>query len=137
MGDLHGRARRLGPFVAFWVPLVIITRTVLTDLVRSVAFGQGRTAFGASSMQTAAWARQLTTSRWSRALYGGLKAVTFCALGAWLAWQDMKPTREIRNALQISIDLLVYATTLFSVIRAVPVLWEGRQFIRAVDTDGN
>src|SRR3970040_1305091 len=34
------------PFVPFWVPLVIITRTVLTDLIRSAAFGQGKTPFG-------------------------------------------------------------------------------------------
>lgn len=124
------------PFVVYWVPIVIITRTVLTDLVRSVAFGQGRTAFGKDSMQSAAWARQLTTSRWSRALYGGLKAVTFCALGAWLAWQDMKPAAELRRTLQWTVDALVYATTAFSVLRGIPVLWEGRAFLRSAEAPG-
>src|SRR6185369_11672437 len=82
------------PFVPHWVPLVIITRTVLTDMIRSVAFGEGRTAFGPSSLQTSKWAQQLVSSRWSRGVYGGLKAVTFCALGLLLTLPATNPTAE-------------------------------------------
>jgi CDP-diacylglycerol---glycerol-3-phosphate 3-phosphatidyltransferase len=124
------------PFVPYWVPILIITRTVLTDFVRSVAFGQGKTAFGSEGMQSARGARELTTSRWSRAAYGGLKAVTFCALGAALAWQDFKSTTETRMAVQWTIDILVYATVVFSILRAIPVVWEGRRFIAAIDKPG-
>lgn len=126
-------AIRRDPFgvalVPIWVPLVIITRTVLTDFVRSVAFGSGRTPFGPNSMQNSAWARQLTSSRWSRGLYGGLKAVCFCALGLLLAWQGIAHSSITTGELRFAVDLLVYATTFFALLRAVPVLWDGRQYI--------
>lgn len=117
------------PFVPYWVPIVIITRTVLTDLIRSAAFGEGKTPFGGDGMQSSAWARQLTASRWSRASYGILKAVCFCALGLLLAWPKVRPSSELGGAARLSVDILVYATTMFAVIRAIPVLWEGRRFI--------
>ncbi|MDQ3522727.1 MAG: CDP-alcohol phosphatidyltransferase family protein [Gemmatimonadota bacterium] len=126
-------AIRRDPFgvalVPFWVPIVIITRTVLTDFIRSVAFGSGRTPFGPNSMQNSAWARQLTTSRWSRALYGGLKAVCFCALGLLLAWQGITHSPITAGEFRAVVDLLVYATTFFALLRAVPVIWDGRQYI--------
>jgi CDP-diacylglycerol--glycerol-3-phosphate 3-phosphatidyltransferase len=118
-------------FVPYWVPLVIITRTVLTDMIRSVAFGQGKTAFGTSSMQEAAWAKQLVSSNWSRALYAGLKAVSFCALGLLLAWPRVRPAVEVSSTARLVVDVIVYITTIFAVVRAVPVLWEGRRFISA------
>ena len=124
------------PYVAYWVPLVIITRTVLTDLVRSVAFGQGRSAFGSDSMHTSAWARALTASRWSRAAYGGLKAVSFCALGLLLAWPRLRSSTMPGAEARLAVDALVYVTTLFAVLRAVPVLWEGRRYFGTLDRAG-
>jgi CDP-diacylglycerol--glycerol-3-phosphate 3-phosphatidyltransferase len=131
-------AIRRDPFgvalVPIWVPIVIITRTVLTDFVRSVAFGSGRTPFGPNSMQNSAWARQLTASRWSRALYGGLKAVCFCALGVLLAWQGITHSPITADELRLAVNLLVYATTFFALLRAVPVIWDGRQYILTLST---
>ncbi|MEX2179285.1 MAG: CDP-alcohol phosphatidyltransferase family protein [Gemmatimonadaceae bacterium] len=118
--------------VPYWVPLVIITRTVLTDFIRSVAFGEGKTPFGADGMQASAWARQLTASRWSRASYGILKAVCFCALGLLLAWPSVNASVRPSEAVRFWVDILVYATTAFAVLRAVPVLWEGRHYIATV-----
>ena len=122
------------PLIPYWVPLIIITRTVLTDLIRSVAFGEGRTPFGTDGVQASAWARQLTASRWSRASYGILKAICFCALGVVLAW----PAASVRLSATtlIAVDALVYATTAFAVMRAIPVLWEGRRFLFAHGTAG-
>lgn len=117
------------PFVPYWVPLVIITRTVLTDLIRSVAFGEGKTPFGADGMQSARWARELTASRWSRAGYGILKAVCFCALGLLLAWPYVHPSSEMGGAARFAVDVLVYVTMAFAVLRAVPVFWEGRRLL--------
>lgn len=121
------------PFVPMWVPLVIVTRTVLTDFVRSVAFGQGKTPFGAKGMQATPWAYQLTASRWSRAAYGILKAVCFCALGLLLAWPNVEQYSELGALARLGVDILVYATTIFAVIRAIPVLWDGRRYIAAVN----
>lgn len=123
------------PFVPYWVPLVIITRTVLTDMIRSVAFGAGKTAFGSSGMQTSAWAKQLVSSRWSRGVYGGLKAVAFCALGLLLAWPRVRSNADFADSARLVVDGLVYLTTIFAIVRAIPVLWEGRRFLTTVPSN--
>jgi CDP-diacylglycerol---glycerol-3-phosphate 3-phosphatidyltransferase len=117
------------PLVALWVPLVMIARTVLTDFIRSAAFGQGRTPFGRKSLQATPWARQLTASRWSRAGYGVLKAVAFCGLGLLLAWPTLGAPESVGAVVRISVDALVLATVIFSIFRAVPVIWDGWQYV--------
>ena len=117
------------PLVGLWVPMAMITRTVLTDFVRSVAFGQGHTPFGPSSMQTAGLGHHLTASRWSRAVYGVAKAVCFCALGLLIAAQAAAVNATALSQLRLAVDVLVYFTVGFSIVRAVPVLWDGRRFI--------
>ena len=125
--DANGR-----PLVPYWVPFVIITRTVLTDLVRSVAFQKGKTPFGKKTMMQSAWAKQLVSSRWSRAAYGVLKAVVFCLLGIVLALDRMHLAGGWVVTFRLTTDLLVYATAAFCVVRAVPVLWDGRKYFLAV-----
>lgn len=117
------------PFVPLWVPLVMIARTVLTDLVRSAALREGRTPFGESTLQESWWAKQLVSSRWSRAAYGVLKAVAFCALGIALAWERLRGLDEWIAIWRIITDVLVYGTVAFAVIRGLPVLWEGRRYV--------
>ena len=34
------------------------------------------------------------------------------------------------------VDLLVYATVVFAIVRAVPVLWEGRRYVAPVRSAG-
>ncbi len=116
------------PFVAYWVPVVIITRTVVTDLIRSVAFQKGKTPFGAKTMMESGWAKQLVSSRWSRAAYGVMKAVVFCALGIVLAIERMGVTAPWADLVRLATDILVYATAAFCVVRAVPVIWDGRRY---------
>lgn len=117
------------PLVALWVPMVMIARTVVTDVIRSVAFGQGRTPFGESSMQRSRWAKQLTSARWSRALYGGMKAVAFCGLGLLLARPSFGVFAGSESTLRVALDLLVGATVAFSIARAIPVVWDGRRYV--------
>jgi len=117
--------------VPYWVPVAIVTRTVLTDFIRSVAFGQGKTPFGAKTMMDSGWAKQLVSSRWSRALYGIMKAIVFCALGAMLAAQRMRASGPVWQAFALATDVLVYLTAAFCIVRAVPVLWDGRKYFVA------
>ena len=121
--DIDGNA-----MVPYWVPFVIIVRTVATDLVRSIAFQGGKTPFGATTMMESPWARQLVASRWSRAAYGGMKTAVFCALGLVLAFERMHSTGAAFGVFRIVTDVLVYATTIFCVVRGVPVLWDGRHY---------
>jgi CDP-diacylglycerol--glycerol-3-phosphate 3-phosphatidyltransferase len=124
--DIDGRS-----MVPYWVPFIIIARTVLTDLVRSVAFQAGKTPFGEKTMMESAWARQLVASRWSRATYGIMKAVAFCALGLVLALERMRATGVSVERFRDATDLLVYATAIFCVVRAIPVFWDGRHYFIA------
>ncbi|HEX6068193.1 MAG TPA: CDP-alcohol phosphatidyltransferase family protein [Longimicrobiaceae bacterium] len=123
------------PFVALWVPLAMIARTVMTDFIRTLAFRHGRTPFGARGMQDSAWAQQLTASRWSRAAYGGLKAVSFCGLALLLAWPSLATLAGTGALLRIAVDTLVLLTVLFSLVRAVPVLWDGRRYVEALKVE--
>ncbi|MGH7447942.1 MAG: CDP-alcohol phosphatidyltransferase family protein [Longimicrobiales bacterium] len=122
------------PLVPLWVPLVMITRTVVTDLIRSVAFAQGRTPFGPNSLQEAGWARELTASRWSRAAYGALKASCFCALGILLVWQIAAPGYAGLALIRGIVEAMVIATVAFAIVRAVPVLWDGRRFVATISS---
>jgi CDP-diacylglycerol--glycerol-3-phosphate 3-phosphatidyltransferase len=110
--------------------LVIITRTILTDMVRSLAFQKGKTPFGRKTMMESPWARQLVSSRWSRGLYGIMKAVVFCALGVILALDRMAAQGPALDILRTATDLLVYLVTFFAVVRGVPVIWDGRRYFR-------
>ena len=116
------------PFVPYWVPVAIIARTVVTDLIRSVAFQRGKTAFGEKTMMETAWARQLTATRWSRALYGVLKVAAFCSLGLVLGLERMGQTGATMRMARIATDVLVYATAVFCIVRAIPVVWDGRKY---------
>jgi CDP-diacylglycerol--glycerol-3-phosphate 3-phosphatidyltransferase len=123
------------PFVALWVPLAMIARTVMTDFIRTLAFRHGRTPFGARGMQDSPWAQQLTASRWSRAAYGGLKAVSFCGLALLLAWPSLATLAGTGALLRIAVDTLVLLTVLFSLVRAVPVLWDGRRYVEGLKVE--
>ena len=90
--------------------------------------------FGANTLQKSSWAVALTSSRWSRALYGVLKAVAFCALGAAFAWDRAEDTGGYLVFRKIT-DALVYATVALGVARGIPVLWEGRAYMAEVDAE--
>lgn len=119
------------PFVPYWVPVIIIARTVVTDLIRSVAFQKGKTPFGQKSMMESGWAKQLTATRWSRAVYGVLKVVAFCSLGLVLGLERMGQTGTLMDAVRLVTEILVYATAIVCVVRAVPVVWDGRRYFRS------
>jgi CDP-diacylglycerol--glycerol-3-phosphate 3-phosphatidyltransferase len=119
------------PFVPYWVPVAIIARTIVTDLIRSVAFQKGKTPFGQKSMMESGWAKQLTATRWSRAVYGVLKVVAFCSLGLVLGLERMGQTGDLMHTVRLVTEILVYATTIVCVVRAVPVVWDGRRYFRS------
>lgn len=125
------------PYVPYWVPLVIITRTVVTDLIRSVAFQKGKTPFGKKTMQETPLGKQLVSSRWSRGSYGALKAVAFCALGIVFVLDRMQATGGLVNAVRLATDVLVYATAIFCVVRAVPVIWDGKGYFTGPGTESS
>ncbi len=122
---------------SFWVPIIIVARGFLTDLVRSVAFAKGQTPFGKKTHLRSAIARFLCASRFSRALYGVTKAIVFIWLGLYISMQAaiIKHNWEIpffyvKAARDIGM-FLVYITLVMCVLRGIPVLWESRYLLLA------
>ncbi|MCE2930675.1 MAG: CDP-alcohol phosphatidyltransferase family protein, partial [Vampirovibrionales bacterium] len=64
-------------WIPLWMPLLVITRGVWVDGLRSFALQKGCTAFGESSMMKSWWGVLLTSSRFSRWTYALTKAVAF------------------------------------------------------------
>jgi CDP-diacylglycerol--glycerol-3-phosphate 3-phosphatidyltransferase len=126
----------LGLF-SFWVPIIVVTRGFLTDLIRGVAFAKGQTPFGKKTHLRSKIAVFLCASRFSRAVYGVSKAIVFVWLGIYITLRaginsgmfslPGLSMRIIYNAGMI----LVYVTVVMCVLRGIPVLWESRDLLLA------
>lgn len=126
-------------WVGAWVPMVVASRGIITDGLRSMALAQGYTAFGSSSMMSNPICHFLTASRFSRALYGTAKAVVFLVI--ILTYIPNLEYLNILNHVQhfyisefqptmiLISNILVYITVGMCVIRGIPVIIESRRFI--------
>jgi CDP-diacylglycerol--glycerol-3-phosphate 3-phosphatidyltransferase len=136
--NLYWIAFALLGWVAAWVPMVVVTRGILTDGLRSIALSQGYTAFGSDTMMKNKFFHFLTASRFSRAVYGIAKTVVFLLLiiahipnmefnclsvSQYMFYMSIKPT------LVLWADIFVYITVAMCVIRGIPVILESRQYI--------
>lgn len=118
--------------ISFWVPVIVISRGFLTDLVRAMAFAKGKTAFGEQTMISAAWARLLVSSRVSRGIYAGLKVAAFCYLTALLVLGSAPARLGLPSPgglLYVGSQVIVYTVVGMCVIRGVPVVWDGRRYL--------
>ncbi len=124
--------------VSLWVPVVFFVRGTLTDFIRSLAARSGRVGFGKNGMLETWWGRALVASRSSRAAYAALKCVCFCWLGLELTWMRGGAAALGLSAgygvalLQLGAQVLVGATLAFCLVRALPVVWEGRRYLTAL-----
>lgn len=118
--------------ISLWVPVLFFVRGTLTDFLRSLAARKGRTGFGRNSMLETWWGRTLVASRASRAAYAVLKCVCFCYLGLLLSITHVPATwfeAAARHRLTGAGHALVAATVIFCIVRAIPVVWEGRRYL--------
>jgi CDP-diacylglycerol---glycerol-3-phosphate 3-phosphatidyltransferase len=120
--------------VSLWVPVVFFVRGTLTDFLRSFATRSGRVGFGPSGTLETCWGRVLVASRASRAAYASLKCVCFCLLGLLISFSHT-PKQWVgdsgRATVAIASQILVSMTVAVCLVRALPVLWEGRRYFRA------
>lgn len=122
--------------VSLWLPILFFLRGTLTDFLRGLASRAGRSGFGDRSMLQTWWGRALVASRASRAAYAILKCVCFCYLGLLLPvarWQADWLDAGVRHSLLLTGQTLAGAAAVFCVVRAVPVLSEGRRYLVAVE----
>jgi CDP-diacylglycerol--glycerol-3-phosphate 3-phosphatidyltransferase len=124
--------------IPVWVPVLFFVRGTATDFVRGFAAREGRSGFGRNSMLESSWANALVASRASRAAYGVIKCVCFCALGLQLAVASAQ--RAVLASLGASLpamitfgaQALVWLTVAFCMVRGLPVLWEGQRYVAAL-----
>jgi len=74
--------------VPIWIPLIFIVRGVVVDSIRYAAIADGETAFG---MMKRRIGRFLVASRFMRALYGTIKAITFAWVLMIQPWPSLYP----------------------------------------------
>jgi CDP-diacylglycerol--glycerol-3-phosphate 3-phosphatidyltransferase len=133
--------------VSLWVPILFFVRGTLTDFLRGLAARAGHSGFGPRGSDGSSglnsgqipmlktwWGHALVASRASRAAYAVLKCVCFCYLGLLLplaqvhaAWLNANARHWFGRAGQT----LVATTVVFCVVRAIPVIWEGRRYLAA------
>lgn len=124
--------------VSVWVPVLFFVRGTLTDFLRGLAARAGRNGFGRSSMLETWWGRSLVASRASRAAYATLKCICFCSLGLLLALRHVAagPLAALSGVsaepwLAGAAQALTGLTLAFCLLRAAPVIWEGRRYLAA------
>jgi CDP-diacylglycerol--glycerol-3-phosphate 3-phosphatidyltransferase len=124
--------------IPVWVPVLFFVRGAATDFVRSIAAREGRSGFGRNSMLQTRWAHAVVASRASRAAYGVMKCVCFCAVGLQLVVASadaalLEPFGEsLPEMIAIGAQALVWLTVAFCVVRGLPVLWEGRRYVASL-----
>jgi CDP-diacylglycerol--glycerol-3-phosphate 3-phosphatidyltransferase len=111
--------------VPVWVALIVVSRGLITDAIRSYALAKGETAF---EMMKTPWARWVVSGRPMRAFYGFIKAFVFAALALWLAARDLFPGADWLTISRYLLLGLVYVTVAITIVRGVPVVYESRRF---------
>lgn len=106
-------------WIPFWILVIFLVRGILVDGVRGFALKEGKTAFGEKSMMKSKLGYFLTSSRFMRAFYGGIKAIAFAFM--FLVYSCYP------NLFNFEM-FLIYLMTFLCIVRGVPVLIEGRRF---------
>ena len=106
-------------WIPFWILVVFFVRGILVDGIRGFAQKEGKTAFGEKSMMKNKIGFFLTSSRFMRFTYGGVKALAFALM--FLVYSYCPGL--------LSFGLfLIYFTVFLCIIRGIPVLIEGKRY---------
>ena len=116
--------------IPVWIPIVVISRGILTDTLRGYALQYGYSGFGSHSLQQSRLGKFITGSAWMRTGYAVLKAFTFSWLFLALAAQRLAPEVDfISNELLATAFAIgraaAVAAAAVCLIRGAPVLVEG------------
>jgi len=106
-------------WLPLWVPLVVLTRGIITDGLRGLALEQGYTAFGEKTMMQNPVGKFIVASNFSRFSYAVFKAVAFALLIAAQVKSEIAPIAYFS----------AYASVFFCVVRGLPVIIESKRFL--------
>jgi CDP-diacylglycerol--glycerol-3-phosphate 3-phosphatidyltransferase len=127
--------------VPVWIPIVVISRGIVTDSIRGYLLQFGYSGFGQKTMQQSRLGKFITGSPLMRSSYAVLKAFTFGWLLLLEALKEIllrKPYFEavwMDTAFKIGYWAAVLAA-IICIVRGVPVIVEGIALIRERDVAG-
>ena len=106
------------------IPIIVLTRGIVTDSLRTLAFEQGFTAFGSTTMMQGKIAKFIVASNFSRFTYAVCKAVAFFFLIA-----GHIPTVYANQDVILKIgEICAIVSVVFCVLRGLPVVFESKRF---------
>lgn len=123
--------------ISFWIPIVIVSRGFLVDMVRSLAFSEGKTPFGEKTMMRSTLTRFLVASPFSRSSYAINKVLAFCWLGGLIAINKGIEADywNLSDSIMVTLDIIgqifVSLALIFCILRGLPVLWDGKELVLA------
>ena len=108
------------------VPIIVITRGIITDSLRSLALEKGYTPFGEKTMMQGKIAKFIVASNFSRFTYAVCKAVAFLFMIAGHFAFDY-PRKETILSIGIICTII---SVIFCVLRGLPVVVESKRFLQ-------
>jgi len=114
-------------WISVWVPLIVLTRGIVVDSLRSLALEAGYTAFGEKTMQQNPVAKFIVASNFSRFSYAACKCAAFLLL---IAGNPSAPIPEDIRAKIFFVGIIcTWASVVFCVARGLPVILESKRFV--------
>ena len=106
------------------IPIIVLSRGIITDSLRTLAFEKGYTAFGSTTMMQGKIAKFIVASNFCRFTYAVCKAIAFFFLIAGhiphqFAYQE--------TILQVGI-ICAIISVIYCVLRGIPVVIESKRF---------
>ncbi len=113
-------------WLPMFIPIIVVTRGIITDGLRSLALEQGFTAFGSSTMMQSKIGKFIVASNFCRFTYAITKALAF----AFLILANF-PGAESNGMIRFApfAYACAYIAVVFCVVRGVPVVLESKRFI--------
>ena len=106
------------------IPIIVLTRGITTDSLRTLAFEKGYTAFGKTTMMQGKIAKFIVASNFCRFTYAVCKAVAFFFLIlGHLPVEYLYKAQVLETGIICAVISVIYC-----VLRGIPVVIESRRF---------
>jgi phosphatidylglycerophosphate synthase len=104
------------------IPLIVITRTTLTDAIRSIGVRDGKAPFDQHETKLGTF---IVGSRWMRLVYGLAKIISFCGLTLAIAlagYPEGSSSFEASSGVLEIFQVTSWIAVAFCVVRGSPVI---------------
>ncbi len=106
------------------IPIIVLTRGITTDSLRTLAFEKGYTAFGKTTMMQGRIAKFIVASNFCRFTYAVCKAIAF-----FFIILGHMPVEYTHKATILEIGIIcAIISVVYCVLRGIPVVIESRRF---------